>query len=76
MRLRDWIDPRTADFLIPTIGLTMFAAPIVGLAIGACCVDSSGSRKHGAVTGFVIGLVISFICFIVNGPLVTEYWAG
>ena len=77
MRLRDWLDPNTADILIPVIGITMLVAPFVGAVIGyAVAKDPTEPKTRTAACGFVLGCAVSFVCFIVLGPLVREYWAG
>lgn len=77
MRLRDWLDPSAADILIPVIGITMLVAPFIGAVIGYAVANGpTESRMRTAAVGLVLGCVVSFFCFIINGPLVREYWAG
>jgi hypothetical protein len=77
MRLRDWLDPNTADLLIPVLGITMLVAPFVGAVIGyAVAQDPKVPKTRTTARGFVLGCAVSFVCFVVLGPLVREYWAG
>lgn len=76
MSIRDWIDPSSADVMIPMFGIMMLVAPFFGLAIGLCLRHDTGSRIARGLVGFAIGCLLSLACLFAIVPLVCEYWAG
>ncbi|TWT77543.1 hypothetical protein Pla123a_22040 [Posidoniimonas polymericola] len=76
MSLRDWLSPDAADAVILTLAACLFVAPAVGVVIGVS--QSRGQPKPAKSIGLGVaaGLSVSLFCYLLIGPLMSEYWAG